>query len=118
MKIPTKIIKQGGKTLEKYANLALEAERLDESVATVEDSIYSALIDTQSLISKILINDNIAYQTVSCTHIVSHLSEENPMNVIYMAEELLKEVRNLILDGRHSYIERENLQADMNKLNS
>lgn len=117
MKIPAKIVKQGGETLEKYANLLLEAEQLDKSVETVENSIYSTLIDTQSLLSRILANDNIAYQTVSCTHIVPHLSEENPMNVIYMAEELLKETRNLILDGRRSYIEMAKLQSDMDNLN-
>lgn len=113
MSIPASVIKKGGKLLEEYANLSLREKEVNTNAEAIEDKIYSALIDTQKNISKLLADDNISYQTFSCTHMVPRLSDENPINRVYIAEELLKEVREMILDGRIAYKESASLQEKM-----
>lgn len=122
MNIPARIVKLGATQIEEYAKLSLKKERLHNESLTLENKIQEAFIAVNKQIGRFLPDsgrsmdsDSFVYESNNYRHLVPKLNGSDPLNNIYATEELLKEIRELVLDDRAIKTKIEWIQSQMKK---
>lgn len=123
MNIPASIIKKGGREIEKYAKLADQYDNLSKEINSFEDKLIEAFIGIRDCIGGYLPKEGVHplrsrfYENLrDSSHIVPSLRRKSPIVDIYATEELLKIVRDLVLDDRVLSDKRDKLKSEMDRM--
>lgn len=123
MNIPDKILAKGGSHLDRYVKAKRELEATQSDINEIENNVEDAFTDIEKLIGGYFQKGKSPHDYEYYFRDIhakkngtSFLRDIDPLQNIYVAEEILKKIRELTLDERAARIRESELEHEIGKL--